>query len=89
MADVRAKRKSDPSVGGETVAGKRRHTSTALSGKENVVPRARPTSSKKPRLVQEVCLNSSQAGVEGGEGKESQWNEFGRQSPVPYQGTHS
>ncbi|CAI8047895.1 Rhotekin-2 [Geodia barretti] len=53
MADVRAKRKSDPSVGGETVAGKRRHTSTALSGKENVVPRARPTSSKKPRLVQE------------------------------------
>jgi hypothetical protein len=53
MADVRAKRKSDPSVGGETVAGKRRHTSTALSGKENVVPRARPTSSKKSRLVQE------------------------------------
>ena len=53
MADVRAKRNSDPSLGSETVTGKRRHASTVLSGKENV-PRGRPTSSKKPRLVQEV-----------------------------------
>ena len=57
MTDVRTKRSSDPSVGGETVAGKRRHASSVLDGKENVVPRGRPASSKKPRLLHEVrCL---------------------------------
>ena len=55
MADVRAKRNSDPSVAVEAVAGKRRHTSSALDGKENLLPRrGRPGSSKKPRLAQQV-----------------------------------
>ena len=69
MADVRAKRNSDSSLGMEAVAGKRRHASSALDGKENATPRAapgsRPASSKKPRLARQEVRGDQQSEQQG------------------------
>ena len=52
MANVREKRSSVPVLGNETVAAKRRHASSVLNGKENIVPHGRPSGSKKQKLSQ-------------------------------------
>ena len=52
MANAREKRSSVPVLGNETVAAKRRHASSMLNGKENIVPHGRPSGSKKQKLSQ-------------------------------------
>lgn len=52
MATIREKRSSVPTLGSETVAAKRRHASSVLNGKENMVPSSRPSGSKKAKLSQ-------------------------------------
>ena len=52
MATIREKRSSVPTLGSETVAAKRRHASSVLNGKENMVPSNRPSGSKKAKLSQ-------------------------------------
>ena len=61
MANIREKRSSVPVLGNETVAAKRRHASSVLNGKENIVPHGRPSGSKKQKLSQ-VCLSTPQEG---------------------------
>lgn len=52
MATIREKRNSVPMLGNEPVAAKRRHASSVLNGKENLVPRSRPSGAKRPKISQ-------------------------------------
>jgi hypothetical protein len=64
MANIREKRSSVPVLGNETVAAKRRHASSVLNGKENIVPHGRPSGSKKQKLSQNPAIEQLEEKIE-------------------------